>query len=117
MTLTPGEDGTWVIGTNKGEHYTKTVVICAGVGAFAPTKLGVPGTEKYEGNGLYYFVKEKAAFAGKDLLIVGGGDFGGRLGDKPQRRGQVNYPCAPPRRVQGAREHGKRDAQPAGAGS
>jgi len=74
LTLSPGEDGTWVIGTNKGEHYTKTVVVCAGVGAFAPNKLGVPDTDKYEGKGLYYFVKEKAAFAGKDLLIVGGGD-------------------------------------------
>src|SRR4051812_21280363 len=74
LTLEPSEDGTWVIGTDKTNHHTKTIVVCAGVGAFAPNKLSVPGVEKYEGNGFYYFVKEESAFAGKKLLIVGGGD-------------------------------------------
>jgi len=74
LSLTSVADGTWVINTDKGHHFTRSIVIAAGVGAFAPNKLGVAGTEKYEGNGLYYFVKEKAAFKDKDLLIVGGGD-------------------------------------------
>ncbi|MGA7731132.1 MAG: NAD(P)/FAD-dependent oxidoreductase [Chloroflexia bacterium] len=74
LSMTRGEDGNWVLSTDKGEHHTRTVVICAGVGAFAPNKLPVPGIEQYEGNGVHYFVKEKAVFEGKRLLIVGGGD-------------------------------------------
>jgi thioredoxin reductase (NADPH) len=74
MSLEQSADGSWVVGTDKGNHLSRTVVICAGVGAFAPNKLGVAGVEKYEGSGLYYFVKDKSAFRGKKLLIVGGGD-------------------------------------------
>jgi ferredoxin/flavodoxin---NADP+ reductase len=74
LSMTRDGDGNWVLQTDKGVHLTKTVVICAGVGAFAPNKLAVPGVEQYEGRGVHYFVKEKAAFAGKRLLIVGGGD-------------------------------------------
>ncbi|MEO8284896.1 MAG: NAD(P)/FAD-dependent oxidoreductase [Chloroflexota bacterium] len=74
LTLEQSADGNWVVGTDKAQHYTKTVVVCAGVGAFAPNKLGVAGTDKYEGNGLHYFVKDKSIFEGKNLLVVGGGD-------------------------------------------
>lgn len=74
LTLEKDGEDNWVLVTDKGCHLTRTIVVCAGVGAFAPNKLGVPGTEQYEGKGLYYFVKEKAAFKDKNLLIVGGGD-------------------------------------------
>lgn len=67
-------DGTFKLVTNKGEHYTRAVVICGGVGAFQPKKLPNPELIPYEGHGLYYTVKEKAAFRGKRILIVGGGD-------------------------------------------
>jgi len=68
------EDGNFVLKTNKGEHFTRSVVICGGVGAFQPKKLPNPELVQYEGHGLYYSVKEKAAFRGKNVLIVGGGD-------------------------------------------
>jgi thioredoxin reductase (NADPH) len=74
LSLARDEDGIWLLTTDKDSHRTRTIVICAGVGAFAPNKLSVPGVEQYEGNGVHYFVKEKAVFEGKDLLIVGGGD-------------------------------------------
>ena len=67
-------DESIVLKTDKGEHRTKTVVICAGAGAFSPKRLGVEGMESFEGRGVHYFVRDKAQFAGKDLLIVGGGD-------------------------------------------
>lgn len=73
-TLTKKEDGTFVLGTAQGEHHTRSVVVCAGVGAFQPKKLPNPELVQYEGNGLYYTVKEKMAFRGKNVLIVGGGD-------------------------------------------
>ncbi len=74
LTLTHLEDGLIKLGTSREEYLTKTVVICAGVGAFAPNKLAAPGVADLEGEGVYYFVKEKAVFKDKNLLIVGGGD-------------------------------------------
>ncbi|OYT71741.1 MAG: ferredoxin--NADP(+) reductase [Armatimonadetes bacterium JP3_11] len=65
----------WVIITDKGiTHHTRTIVICAGAGAFAPRKLNAEGVAEFEGNGVYYGVRDKSLFAGKRLLIVGGGD-------------------------------------------
>ncbi|MCS6988776.1 MAG: NAD(P)/FAD-dependent oxidoreductase [Chloroherpetonaceae bacterium] len=66
--------------------YSKTVLIAAGVGAFTPRKLEREGIEKWEGKGLYYFVKDPTIFYGKKLLVVGGGDsamdWAMALGDK-----------------------------------
>src|SRR4051794_13820001 len=53
---------------------TRTMIITAGHGAFNPRKLGVDELERWEGNGLHYFVKQKAAFAGRRVALVGGGD-------------------------------------------
>ncbi|MCL4540185.1 MAG: NAD(P)/FAD-dependent oxidoreductase [Bacteroidetes bacterium] len=61
--------------TDKGDtHFTKTLVLTAGIGAFKPKKLDKPGVDKFEGKGIYYFVNEKKIFKDRDLLIVGGGD-------------------------------------------
>ena len=68
-------DSMIVLGTDKGgKHYSKAVLIAAGVGAFTPNRLEAQGAADYEGNGVYYFVKDKSAFKDKSLLIVGGGD-------------------------------------------
>ncbi len=74
LTVRHEEDGTITLTSDKGEHRTKTVVLAIGAGAFAPKKLGTPGVEEFEGRGVHYFVQNKAQFAGKDLLVVGGGD-------------------------------------------
>jgi thioredoxin reductase (NADPH) len=74
MTIEQDAEGIWVLRTDKGEHKTRSIVVCAGVGAFAPNKLAAPGLLELEGGAVHYFVKEKAAFQGKRLLIVGGGD-------------------------------------------
>ncbi len=55
-------------------HFTKSIVLTAGIGAFKPKKLNVPGIDAFEGNGIHYFVNEKSVFRDKDILIVGGGD-------------------------------------------
>src|SRR4029079_19011589 len=60
--------------TSRQAYRARSVVISAGVGAFSPNKLPIPNAAQYEGRGVSYFVKEKAAFRGKNLLIVGGGD-------------------------------------------
>ncbi len=69
------EDGTFELGSDKGtKHYTKSVLITAGVGAFSPNKLDAPGVSEYEGKGVYYFARDKDVFKDRKLLIVGGGD-------------------------------------------
>lgn len=55
-------------------HRSRTVILATGAGAFSPTKLDTPGINEFEGQGVFYFVRDKAQFAGKRLLIVGGGD-------------------------------------------
>ena len=67
-------EGHLVLTTQKGVHYTKTVLIAAGVGAFLPRKMDIPDLDRLEGLGVHYFVTDPAALAGKRLVIVGGGD-------------------------------------------
>ena len=69
------DDGRFYVETSKGTRFlTKTIFIAAGVGAFEPRTLKVEGLDKFEGSQLFYRVKNPADFAGKNLLIVGGGD-------------------------------------------
>ncbi|HEX6923369.1 MAG TPA: NAD(P)/FAD-dependent oxidoreductase [Bacillales bacterium] len=60
--------------TNKDVHYSKTVIITAGVGAFQPRPLKVEGADKYDGKNLHYFVKDLQQFAGQRVVVCGGGD-------------------------------------------
>src|SRR5215208_551294 len=54
---------------------TRTVIVAAGVGAFAPRKLAeVSELDALEGTSVFYFVKDPSQFAGRRVLIVGGGD-------------------------------------------
>jgi thioredoxin reductase (NADPH) len=60
--------------TDRAHHQARAILIAAGVGSFQPKKLPIPNAAEYEGRGLCYFVKHLADFAGKRVLIVGGGD-------------------------------------------
>jgi len=82
-------DGFYTVETKSGLHLpTRTVIISAGAGAFSPTRIGVDREHEYEGKGIYYGVKSKQHFAGKNLVIVGGGDsaFDWCLGLEPVAR-------------------------------
>jgi thioredoxin reductase len=62
-----------VITTDKGtEIHCGSVVVTGGIGTFTPRPL--PGGDAWAGRGLTYVVKELDAHAGKDVVIVGGGD-------------------------------------------
>lgn len=74
LELSKGEDGIFTIKTDKNTHFSKTVIITAGCGAFKPRKLALPDVERFEGKNLFYFVKDLQQFAGKRVLISGGGD-------------------------------------------
>jgi len=71
-----GEQGDvcWVIETDRGLHYTRTVVIAAGIGAFRPVKIQNESLESFEGRGIIYMVKDLESHAQQRVLIVGGGD-------------------------------------------
>jgi thioredoxin reductase (NADPH) len=69
------EDGRFHVETAKGTRFiSKTVFIAGGVGAFQPRTLKVDGLDKFENSQLFYRVKNPAQFAGRNLVIVGGGD-------------------------------------------
>ncbi|MED1419857.1 NAD(P)/FAD-dependent oxidoreductase [Bacillus smithii] len=68
------DDGTFRLTTDKEIHYTKSVIITAGIGAFQPRKLELEEAEQYEGNHLHYFVNDLDTFKGKNVAICGGGD-------------------------------------------
>jgi len=69
------EDGRFDLETSTGTRFiTKTIFIAAGVGSFQPRTLKVDGIEAFEGKQLFYRVKDPARFAGKNIVICGGGD-------------------------------------------
>jgi thioredoxin reductase (NADPH) len=68
------EDTCWAVDTDKGRHYSRTVILCAGIGAFEPVKLKNESVERFEGRGVEYLVRDLDAYAGKRVLIIGGGD-------------------------------------------
>jgi thioredoxin reductase (NADPH) len=50
----------------------KAVVVTGGIGTFNPRPL--PGGEVFEGKGLEYIVPTYVPYAGKEVVVVGGGD-------------------------------------------
>lgn len=68
-------DDTFFVETGAGSQFTcKAVVIAGGVGSFQPRPLRVPNVELFEGLSLHYRVRDPQQFAGKKLVVLGGGD-------------------------------------------
>ncbi len=68
------ENGIIRLTTNKEEHFTKTVILTAGNGAFQPRKIELPEAKKYETSNLHYFIDNLEKFRNKKVLVCGGGD-------------------------------------------
>jgi ferredoxin/flavodoxin---NADP+ reductase len=67
------DDESVTIGLDDGtEIHAKAVLITAGIGKFSPRPL--PAGDGWLGNGMEFFVPSFAPYAGKDVVIVGGGD-------------------------------------------
>jgi thioredoxin reductase len=72
-TLDYAADGSALVGTDRGRTVRAgAVVITGGIGTFTPRPL--PAADGFEGRGLRYFVREPAELAGRDVVVVGGGD-------------------------------------------
>jgi len=52
----------------------RAVIIAGGSGAFGPNRPPLDGLEQYENRSLFYLVKKRQDFAGKRVVIAGGGD-------------------------------------------
>jgi ferredoxin/flavodoxin---NADP+ reductase len=71
-TLVHGDDEV-VVGLDDGtEIHAKAVLITAGIGKFSPRPL--PAGDGWIGRGMEFFVPSFQPYAGKDVVIVGGGD-------------------------------------------
>jgi len=68
-------DDLFYVETSAGTQFqAKAVVIAGGVGSFQPRQVRVPGAEDFAGATLHYRVQDSKQFAGKKLVILGGGD-------------------------------------------
>ncbi|MFJ7682108.1 NAD(P)/FAD-dependent oxidoreductase [Peribacillus butanolivorans] len=67
-------DGTFKITTNLDTHFSKSVIITAGNGAFQPRKLELEDAVQFENKNLHYFVNDMTRFKGRKVAILGGGD-------------------------------------------
>lgn len=74
-TLASAADGRWQLTTSTGTAFlARTVFIAAGIGAFQPRRLRIPGIEALEGTQLHYHAPDDAAVAGRHLVVAGGGE-------------------------------------------
>jgi thioredoxin reductase (NADPH) len=68
-------NGEFILTTSKGTVITaKAVIIAAGAGAFGPNRPPVEGLDQYEGSSVFYAIRDKKQFEGKNVVIAGGGD-------------------------------------------
>ena len=68
-------DQDFYLKTSLGNEFNcRAVVVAAGAGSFTPVRVRVPGIDKYEGTQLYYRVRNPEQHAGKDIVVLGGGD-------------------------------------------
>lgn len=60
--------------SDKSVYLCKAVLITTGIGTFSPNKVEADGISKFEGKGVFYYVRDPERFRGRRLLIIGGGD-------------------------------------------
>lgn len=71
-TLQQNPDKSITIASEKETVNAKAVIITGGIGRFTPRPL--PAADGWGGKGLVHFVPKMSDHAGKDVVIVGGGD-------------------------------------------
>ena len=69
------DDGSFVVETSKKISIVcKAIIIAAGCGAFGPNRPPLENIEQFEGKSIFYSIRNKKDFAGKKVVIAGGGD-------------------------------------------
>jgi thioredoxin reductase (NADPH) len=68
-------DDSYTVETSAGtQFHAKAIVIAGGVGSFQPRQIRAAGAEDFADKTLHYRVQDPQQFAGKKLVILGGGD-------------------------------------------
>lgn len=67
-------DGIFTLVTETDRFPSRSLVIAAGIGAFSPRRLPQACAEPWYGKGIFDKVLEPKAFAGQQVVIIGGGD-------------------------------------------
>ncbi len=67
-------DGRFELVTETDSFPTRAIVVAAGIGAFEPRRLPQASAQPWYGRGIFDRVADPAAFAGKRVVIIGGGD-------------------------------------------
>ena len=68
------DDGFHVETSTGTQFHTKTVFLAGGVGSFQPRRMRLEGLDEHEEKTLFYRVRDPEKFAGKNIIILGGGD-------------------------------------------
>ena len=71
-----GASGAFRLCTDRGDEvHARAVLLAAGAGAFGPNRPPLDGLEAFEATGaVQYLVRRRDEFAGKRVVIAGGGD-------------------------------------------
>ncbi len=65
----------WLVVGSKGTQVScRAIIIAAGVGAFGPNRPPLENIEAFEGTSVHYYVNQRESYAGKRVVIAGGGD-------------------------------------------
>jgi thioredoxin reductase (NADPH) len=68
-------DGRFLVSTSQDNRFlSRAVFIAGGVGAFQPRTMNLDGIDAFVGKQVFYHVKNPEQFAGKRIVICGGGD-------------------------------------------
>lgn len=75
ISLDQMKSGRWLVKTDMGtEIDAAAICIAAGGGSFQPKKPPIPGVEDYEDKSVFFAVRQRDIFKGKNIVIAGGGD-------------------------------------------
>lgn len=73
--IVSNEDGTFLLKTSAGmEFHCRAIIVAGGVGAFQPVRLKLDGIDAFEKRQLFYAVRDPDQHAGRDIVLLGGGD-------------------------------------------
>lgn len=75
LEVNPQLDSPFIVKTAKDKiFHAKTIFVAGGVGSFQPRRIRLDGLEAFEDSNVFYRVREPEQFAGKNIVILGGGD-------------------------------------------
>lgn len=75
VSVAKTSDGSWCVKTDMGTKIEASAIcIAAGGGSFQPKKPPIPGVEEYENKSVFFAVRQRDIFRGRNIVIAGGGD-------------------------------------------